>query len=117
MFVGLEFDWRMSGFTAAMAIVACLLFGLAPALRATQVAPASVMRASGRGLTAGREKFSLRRALVVTQVAMSLVLLAGALLFVRSLQKLLASGSRKYVGRRWRNCALELGRSRLDRWI
>ena len=90
MFVGLEFDWRMLGFTAAMAIVACLLFGLAPALRATQVAPAAVMRASSRGLTAGRERFSLRRALVVTQVAMSLVLLAGALLFVRSLQKLLA---------------------------
>jgi putative ABC transport system permease protein len=90
MFVGLEFDWRMLGFTAAMAIVACLLFGLAPALRATQVEPASVMRASGRGLTTGRERFSLRRALVVTQVAMSLVLLAGALLFVRSLQKLLA---------------------------
>ncbi|MGA2736209.1 MAG: ABC transporter permease [Bryobacteraceae bacterium] len=90
MFVGLNFDWRVLGFTAAMAIVTCLLFGLAPALRATQVAPASVMRASGRGLTAGRERFSLRRALVVTQVAMSLVLLAGALLFVRSLQKLLA---------------------------
>jgi len=90
MFVGLDFDWRVLGFTAAMAIITCLLFGLAPALRATQVAPASVMRASSRGLTAGREKFSLRRALVVTQVAMSLVLLAGALLFVRSLQKLLA---------------------------
>jgi putative ABC transport system permease protein len=90
MFVGLGFDWRVLGFSAAMAIVTCLLFGLAPALRATQVAPASVMRAGGRGMTAGREKFSLRRALVVTQVAMSLVLLAGALLFVRSLQKLLA---------------------------
>jgi predicted permease len=90
MFVGLGFDWRVLGFTVAMAVVTCLLFGLAPALRATQVAPASVMRGSGRGLTAGREKFSLRRALVVTQVAMSLVLLAGALLFVRSLQKLLA---------------------------
>jgi putative ABC transport system permease protein len=90
MFVGLQFDWRVLGFTMAVAMVTCLLFGLAPALRATQVSPASVMRASGRGLTAGRERFSLRRALVVTQVAMSLVLLAGALLFVRSLQKLLA---------------------------
>jgi predicted permease len=90
MFVGLQFDWRVTGFTAGLALVTCLLFGLVPALRATRVAPASVMRASGRGLTAGRERFSLRRALVVIQVAMSLVLLAGALLFVRSLQKLLS---------------------------
>jgi len=90
MFVGLGIDWRLLGFTAALAVLTCLLFGLAPALRAARVAPASVMRANGRGLTAGREKFSLRRALVVAQVAMSLVLLAGALLFVRSLQKVLA---------------------------
>ena len=90
MFVGLDIDWRVLGFTAAMAILTCVLFGLVPAMRATRVEPSSVMRASGRGLTAGREKFSLRRALVVAQVAMSLVLLAGALLFVRSLQKLLA---------------------------
>jgi putative ABC transport system permease protein len=90
MFVGLGIDWRMLGFTAMMAVITCVLFGLMPALRATRVEPSSVMRANGRGLTSGREKFSLRRALVVAQVAMSLVLLAGALLFVRSLQKLLA---------------------------
>jgi predicted permease len=90
IFVGLSIDWRVLGFTAGVAMLTCLMFGLVPALRATQVAPASVIRASGRGLTAGREKFSLRRALVVAQVAMSLVLLAGALLFVRSLQNLLA---------------------------
>jgi len=90
MFVGLGIDWRVLGFTAAMAILTCVLFGLVPAMRATRVEPSSIMRASGRGLTAGREKFSLRRALVVAQMAMSLVLLAGALLFVRSLQKLLA---------------------------
>lgn len=89
MFVGLGIDWRVLGFTAGIALTTCVLFGLAPALRATQVAPASIMRASGRGMTAGRERFSLRRVLVVAQVAMSLVLLAGALLFVRSLQKLL----------------------------
>jgi predicted permease len=90
MFVGLGIDWRVLGFTGGMAVLTCVLFGLAPALRATRVEPSSVMRSSGRGLTAGREKFSLRRALVIAQVAMSLVLLAGALLFVRSLQKLLS---------------------------
>jgi len=90
VFVGLGVDWQLLGFGALMAALTTVLFGLAPAWRATRVAPASVMRASGRGLTAGRERFSLRRVLVVAQVAMSLVLLAGALLFVRSLQKLLS---------------------------
>ncbi len=90
LFVDLGLDLRVFGFTAALAVGTCVLFGLLPALRATRVAPASVMRASGRGLSAGRERFSWRRALVVSQVAMSLVLLVGALLFVRSFRNVLA---------------------------
>ncbi len=90
VFVGLGLDLRVLAFTAAVAVGTCLLFGLLPALRATRIAPASAMRAGGRGLTAGRERFGLRRLLVVAQVSLSLVLLVGALLFVRSLQKLLA---------------------------
>ncbi|MGA2597471.1 MAG: ABC transporter permease [Bryobacteraceae bacterium] len=90
LFVDLSPDIRVFGFTATLAIATCLLFGLLPALRATRIAPASVMRASGRGLSAGRERFSWRRALVVSQVALSLVLLVGALLFVRSLSNALA---------------------------
>jgi predicted permease len=93
LFVGLQLDMKVLLFTAAMAVGTCLLFGLAPALRATRVAPASAMRSSGRGLTAGRERFGLRRMLVVAQVSLSLVLLVGALLFVRSLQKLLSVDS------------------------
>jgi predicted permease len=89
VFVGLPLDLRMLGFTAAVAIGTCLLFGLLPALRATRIAPAAAMRAGGRSVTAGRERYGLRRALVTGQVALSLVLLVGALLFVRSLQKLL----------------------------
>ncbi|MBK9241200.1 MAG: hypothetical protein IPL75_13275 [Acidobacteria bacterium] len=46
------------------------------------------MRASGRGLTDGRGRFTLRRALVIGQLAVSLVLLVGALLFVRTFQNL-----------------------------
>ncbi len=90
LFVDLSPDIRVFGFTAALAIATCLLFGLLPAIRATRISPASVMRASGRGLSAGRERFSWRRALVVSQVALSLVLLVGALLFVRSLNNVLA---------------------------
>ena len=78
----------MLGFTAALAVSTCLLFGLLPALRATHLAPAADA-CGGRGRR-GRERFSLRRALVATQVALSLVLLVGALLFVRSLRNLLA---------------------------
>ncbi len=88
LFVGLQMNWRVLGFMTGVSLLTCLLFGLAPALRATSVAPASAMRTSGRGLTAGREGFSLRRSLVVAQISLSLVLLIGALLFVRSLQKL-----------------------------
>src|SRR5262245_24541607 len=72
-----------------LAILTCLLFGLAPAIRATRMEPGAVMKAGGRGMTPGRERFGLRRALVVVQVALSLVLVAGALLFSRSLGNLL----------------------------
>ncbi len=90
LFVGLGLDFRMLGFTAGVSVLACLLFGLLPAFRATRAAPVEAMRAGGRGLTSGRERFALRRALVTAQMAMSLVLLVGALLFTGSLRNLLA---------------------------
>ena len=89
VFLDLTPDWRVLGFTSGVAALTCLLFGLTPALRATRVDLVAVMKATGRGLTAGGGRFTLRRALVVTQVALSLVLVASALLFTRSLNKLL----------------------------
>ena len=89
LFMDLQPDWRVFGFTALLAVFTCVLFGLTPALRATRVAPASVLKAASRGMTAGRERFGLRRVLVVSQVALSLVLLVGSLLFVRTLRNLL----------------------------
>ena len=91
VFLQLGWDWQTIGFTAALAVLTCVLFGLTPALRATHISPASVMRAGGRSVTAGKERFSLRRILVTTQVALSLVLLVGALLFVRSLHSLMTT--------------------------
>ena len=88
VFVHLEADWRMIGFTAGLAMLTCVLFGLAPALKATRISPNVVLHAASRGLTASRERFGLRRILVVSQVALSLVLLMGALLFSRTLSKL-----------------------------
>jgi predicted permease len=84
-------DWRVLAFAVGVAIATCVLFGLAPAIRATRIEPGAAMKSSGRGLTAGHGRFSIRRALVVVQVALSLVLTASALLFTRSLNNLLHS--------------------------
>jgi predicted permease len=89
VFLELRPDWTVLAFTASLGILTCILFGLYPALRATRTEPVAAMRSDGRGATASREKFGIRRVLVVSQVALSLVLLVGALLFVRSLRNLL----------------------------
>ena len=82
-------DWRVLGFAVALAVATCLLFGLAPALRGTRIAAASVMRATARGATAGRESIRLRQGLVVIQIALSVALLFGSLLFARTLYNVL----------------------------
>jgi predicted permease len=89
VFVDLRPDLRLLLFTAAVAIVTCLLFGLAPALRATRVAPGAALKSSGRGLTTSRQRLWLRQALVVCQVSLSLVLVVTALLFVATLRNLM----------------------------
>ncbi len=88
-FVNLPLDWKLFGFTAVLALLTCLHFGLAPAIRATRLAPNAALSGSGRGAVGIRDRHGLRRALVVSQVALSLVLLVAALLFVRSLSKLM----------------------------
>ena len=88
MFVDLSPDWRVFGFIALLAVLACLLFGLSPALKATRANPARCMQSGGRSSTDSGERFAVRRALVVVQVALSTVLIVGALLFARSLQNL-----------------------------
>jgi putative ABC transport system permease protein len=87
IFVELTPDWRVLGFAAALAILTCVLFGLVPAMQASRTDPGVVMK-TGRGLTASRDRFLLRRVLVVSQIALSLVLLTGALLFVRTFRNL-----------------------------
>jgi putative ABC transport system permease protein len=84
----LGMDWRVLAFTTALAVLTTVSFGLAPAIRATRAEPATLLQSGSRGSTGGRERFSLRRILVVSQVALSVVLLMGALLFVRSLRNL-----------------------------
>lgn len=79
-------DATVLGFTVVVSVAAGLLFGLAPALRATNPDVAPTLKLGDAARARGR-RFDLRRGLVVAQIALSLVLLVGASLFVRSLQK------------------------------
>lgn len=88
VFLDMPMDWRVLGFAAGLAILTTILFGLLPALRAGSTPPGSVLKTGGRGMAGGRERFRMQRMLVASQVALSLVLLAGALLFARSLDNL-----------------------------
>jgi putative ABC transport system permease protein len=88
IFLELGMDWRVLAFTTALAALTTVSFGLAPALRATRAEPATLLQSGSRGTMGGRERFSLRRILIVSQVGLSVVLLTGALLFVRSLRNL-----------------------------
>jgi predicted permease len=87
LYLPLDVDWRVLGFTSALALGTCVLFGLGPALRATRATPASVMH-GGRGPVSLTDRHTLRRGLVISQIALSLMLLAGALLFAQSLRNL-----------------------------
>jgi predicted permease len=82
-------DWRVLLFAAVAATVTCLIFGLAPAWRLTNAGPLSGIKARGRGIAGNHDRFSMQRLMIVTQIAVSLVLLVGALLFVRSFRKLM----------------------------
>jgi len=86
--VNLSLGWRTFGFTAALAIVTCILFALMPAIRAVGPKLGGALKAGSRGTTSGREPLTLRRALAASQIALSFALVVSALLFVRSLQNL-----------------------------
>lgn len=86
----LSLDWRLLTFTAAVCMLTCVIFGLVPALRCSRTEPGVALKGGSRGTTAGRERFSFQRWLIVSQIAVSLVLLVGALLFVRSFWNLMA---------------------------
>lgn len=90
IFLPLRADWRVLLFTTGLTVLTCLLCGTAPALQAARSNPGYALNGSGRGSTAGRRGLALRRGLVVSQVALSLVLLVTALLFVRTFRNLVA---------------------------
>jgi predicted permease len=81
-------DARVLLFTLAASLLTGLLFGLTPALRASGIDLASSLKGAGGNVAGDASRQRLNHALVVAQVALSLTLLAGAALFVRTLGKL-----------------------------
>ena len=82
-FIHWHLDARTLAYTIGISIVTGIVFGMAPALQAARVNLQSSLKEGGRGAAGGR-RARVRNALVVAEVAMSLVLLIGASLFVRS---------------------------------
>jgi len=80
-------DWRVLGFTLGLSLLTGIVFGVAPAWRSTRVDLTPTLKDSGRGSSAVHRSL-LSRGLVVVQVALSLLLLVGAGLFVRTLLNL-----------------------------
>jgi predicted permease len=81
----LALDWRVLAFTTIVGVVTGLLFGVAPALRATGLTPALTLRDHARSVVSGGTRINLGHGLVALQVAVSFVLVLGASLFVRTL--------------------------------
>jgi len=83
-------DWRILGFVGALTVSTGILFGMAPALRASSITSGNglgaMLKEGGRGVSGGRSR--LGKALVVAQVAISLLLLVGAGLFLRTVSNL-----------------------------
>ena len=83
----ISIDPRVAGFTLLVSVVTGVLFGLAPAIQVSRPDLTDALKESGRG-TAGHRRNRLRSTLVVSEVALSLVLLVGAGLMIRSFAKL-----------------------------
>jgi predicted permease len=84
-------DWRVLAFTVGVTFLTGIIFGLVPALRGTRVNLNDTLRDSGRS-TASGGKLNLAKGLVIVQVALSLLLVAGAGLFLRTLWNLQSIG-------------------------
>ena len=92
LFLDLHPDPRVLAFTGTVALVAIVLFGLAPAMQGTRMDLTTVLMESSRVIDSktgsSRARLGLGRSLLVSQVALSLLLLFGAGLFVRTLENL-----------------------------
>jgi putative ABC transport system permease protein len=82
-------DWVVFAFAIAVSVVTALLTGVLPLAHATRLALTGELREGGRGATAGRARLRWRQALVAVEVALAVVLVAGAGLMIRTVRNLL----------------------------
>ena len=81
-------DWRMIGFSFILAIITGLAFGLVPALQSANPNISTTLKDQSTSVSGGAAQVSFRKLLVAAQVSLSLLLLIGASLFIRSLSNL-----------------------------
>lgn len=86
----INLDWRVVVFTLLASVLTGILFGLAPALHLSKSDVHESLKESGRGTVGGRRQNRLRNLLIVSEVALSVVLLIGAGLLFRSFLRLQA---------------------------
>ena len=88
VFLDVHLDARVFAFTAGVAILTCILFSSGPILRASRTDAGDALKSGSRTLTSGRRRVAVRKLLVASQIAFSLVLLVGTLMFVQTLRNL-----------------------------
>ena len=84
-------DWKVLAFTFAIAIVTGLVFGMAPLLHLRERVMGTTMKEGGHRATAGSARGRLRSGLVMAEVALAVILVVGAGLLIRSLEKLMTA--------------------------
>ena len=82
------FDWRVLAFTGGVTLLTGLLFGLAPALQGTRVDISESLKESGRNTAGAGKRMTFAKSMVAAQIALSLLLVVGAGLFLRTLWNL-----------------------------
>jgi predicted permease len=86
-----EFDWRVFAFSIGICLISTLLFALVPAIQTGKVDLAGALKSESGGVVGGRGRLRIRSALVMVQVSLSFVLLAGAGLLIQSTRQLAAA--------------------------
>ncbi|HWG50054.1 MAG TPA: ABC transporter permease [Candidatus Acidoferrales bacterium] len=81
-------DWRVAGFAAAISVIGCLLFGLAPAIQFSRINLTKLLVQAKRTASLGAGKMQTVRVLVLCQIALTVVLLSGTMMLSKSLLNL-----------------------------